>query len=112
VVTVTKKIRRALGAVGAFLRRKLEVWFVLVILAILGASGWLVLDRLGSTQAALCRAAHSSAETKDRFVDVFARAFDVDEANPFIVEMRSYVAQEREQLVGECPTPTRQELTP
>lgn len=109
---MTRTILHRLAAVGAFLRRKIEVWFVLVILVGLGVFGWLGLNELEQTQQALCRAGHASAETKDRMVDVFARAFEVDNTNPFIAEMRSYIALEHAQLDGQCPTPTREELTP
>lgn len=54
------------------------------------------------TQDALCRFASRSADTKELFVDTFERAFDVDQSNPYIAEMRTYIAVERHELDGYC----------
>ncbi len=57
------------------------------------------------TQDALCRFAQRSADTKTLMVDTLARAFEVDDTNPFIAEMRVGIAKERSELDGYCPHP-------
>lgn len=106
------RIKRVASKVVAFLRRGVEVWFVLTILAAVAVLGWLGLDELDRTNQALCRFAHSSAATKDQMIDVLARATGTPDDNPFVVEMHSYVAHERSQLAEQCPTPTEEDLTP
>lgn len=109
---MVKKISHAAGVVVAFLRRKLEVWFVLAMIAGMGIFGWLVLNEIESTQDALCRSAHSSAATKDRFVDVLARVSGRAETDGTVIELRRYVDEERANLAGECRTPNQAELVP
>jgi hypothetical protein len=60
------------------------------------------------TQDALCRFAQRSADTKTLMVDTLARAFEVDDTNPFIAEMRAGIAEERSELAGYCPHPTEE----
>lgn len=109
---MVNRIRSVVERVGEFLRRKLEVWFVLVILAMMGVSGRLILDRIETTQDALCRNSYSSAATKDLFIDEFAEAFGVDETNPSILRLRGFVEQERNQVEDSCPTPSARDLNP
>lgn len=107
---MTKTILHRLAGVVAFVRRKVEVWFVLAILMTMGILGWFGFREVEATQAELCRAGHASAATKDKFIDVFVRGGNVDETNEFIVELRGYVDEERAQLP--CSRPTSGDLTP
>ena len=107
-----KAIQSRAARVVEFVRRKVEVWFVLAILMVMGVFGWLGFRSVESTQTDLCRTAQASAATKDKFIDVFVRGGDVDETNEFIIELRRYVQEERDQLEASCDLPSDSELRP
>ncbi len=77
------------------------------IVTVIGAGVLIVGQR--DTQDALCRFAFASADTKELMVDVLARAFEVDDSNPFIAEMRAGIVDERDELAGYCTPPPTEE---
>ena len=99
---MTRTILHRLGAVVAFVRRKVEVWFVLVILMSMGVFGWLGFRSVEDTQAGLCQFARSSADTKEVLVNVLARETGRDDTDPAIAELREAIAVERGRLTGYC----------
>ena len=103
---MTRTILNRLHAVAAFVRRKVEVWFVLVILMSMGIFGWLGFRSVEDTQAGLCKFARASADTKETLVNVLARESGRDNSDPSIAELRAAIAAERAELVGYCPPST------
>lgn len=102
---MARKIRIALHGIREFLTRKLEVWFVLVLMVIMGAFGWLVFGEIESTQNALCKSVLSSYETQDRLVDELADVTNLSEDSTSVQRMRSFIDAERIDLESDCPVP-------
>jgi hypothetical protein len=105
---MTTKIRHAAHVIVAFLRRKLEVWFVLGMIVVGGIFGWLVIDELDDTNQALCRFADRSADTKQFLIDTIAEEAGLPPDYPAIVRLDAAITDERSELVGYCPTPTEE----
>lgn len=99
------KIKHAAHVIVAFLRRKLEVWFVLGMILVGGIFGWLVIDELDDTNQALCSFAAKSADTKDYLVTVIGAEAGLPDDYPAIVLLHQAVADERDELRGYCPIP-------
>jgi hypothetical protein len=104
MVMMATAIKNRAARVVAFVRRKVEVWFVLMILIILGVLGYGGFRSVENTQEGLCRFSRASADTKETLVNVLARESGRDNSDPAIAELRAAIALERSQLVGYCPT--------
>ena len=81
---------------------KVALLGVAVSTIVLAVAIVLVFVKQSNTNQALCVAAGRSAETKALFVDVFDRAFDGEESDAFIAELRAAVDAEMDGLAGYC----------